>query len=253
MNISIEKIRHAMVDAAHDYVGQVIRDYQPGQQATPRKIEQIVFEAGAAWDLGDDQRYTDEAELEWCGYFIAACARRVGRFLEDGVCYDVALRPELAAEGMGSTYRLQADDHWEPYPVPAEVEPQSAKAGTILVIDTGGGQDDYGDHIALARGPVRGGEVPTIEGNASGVKLGDGTIGEGVGYTTREVDEIHRAQTLRVVHFGGADCPPDREHRDLETPVAEAEADDKVATTSDGEPCTRCADSDGYCHQHEEE
>lgn len=205
MSYSMQDIRQAMVHAGLDYRNQVIRDYQPGQQATPGKIEKMVDLAGAGWDLGKDGEYNDERELEWCGYFVAACARRVGDFLHSDRCVDVHLRRQLGAQGMGSTYRLQAFEHWSPYATPKEISVQEVRRGDIVVVETSGAQPQFGDHITLARGRKTEGHIPTIEGNAQGVLLGDGEYGEGVGTTSRARTEIHTCYRLLPEHFTGTD------------------------------------------------
>lgn len=200
------QLRDAIADAAEDYWRTVIKDYGPGQQATPRKIERLVDEACNAWDLGEDGRYTDERELEWCGYLVGASARRVGDFLEAGRCVDVALARPVAVHCLGSTSRLAQPAWWEKANAegPERIFEADIERGDIVVVRTGGGQK-HGDHITLARGPVNGdGTIPTVEGNATGT-LGDQTQGEGVVVRTRRVGDVYAAYRLSPTHFEGSE------------------------------------------------
>lgn len=200
MSYTLRNILDAMVRAGLDYRARVIKDFQPGQRATPRKIERIVDEAVASWDLGKDGRYTTESELEWCGYYIAACARRVGDFLEADRCVDVAIRRQLAAHGMGSTYRWQSEEEWAPYRPPAQIDPRDTQRGDTVII---GDDQPHGDHLCMARGSPTDGRIPTLEGNGKRVLLGDNTRGEGVGTRMRALDDVHSVRRLRLEHFHG--------------------------------------------------
>lgn len=204
MSYSMQDIRRAIVHAALDYRDQVIKDYEGGQQATPGKIERLVDMAGAGWDLGEDREYTHEHELEWCGYLVGACARRVGDFLHSDKCVDVTIHRKLASKGMGSTYRIQASEYWDPYRPPKTIPAHKARRGDILVVETTGSQQ-WGDHIALVRGRPTEGDIPTIEGNAQDVLLGDQTRGEGVGTRARTIDDVYACYRLRPEHFTGSD------------------------------------------------
>lgn len=256
MNITMREIQPALVDAGREIYNWHVADYQPDLEATPRKIEQILALAGADWSLGDDGRYTHEAERAWCGDFIAACARIVGRHLHEAVgerddargvrgptCFDVALRPELC-DGLASTFKVQSAEHWQPYDPPPEVD--SIRRGTICVWDTGRGQE-HGDHLTLATGPPASGAVPTLEGNGTGLKLRNGQRGEGVGYRKRDLDDLVRAHELELEHFDGAAVGEVVRLEELEAVPA---GDEAVATNNDGEPCELCLEADGYCHLH---
>jgi len=200
------QLRHAIADAAEDWWRAIVKDYDPGQTATPRKIERLVDEACNAWDLGEDGRYTDESELEWCGYLVGASARQVGDCLEPNARGDVALARPVAVHCLGSTSRLAQPSWWEKANAagPEQIAEHDIERGDIVVVRTGGGQT-HGDHITLARGAVNGdGTFPTVEGNATGT-LGDQTQGEGVVVRTRKVGDIYAAYRLDKSHFEGSD------------------------------------------------
>ena len=203
MSYTLEKLQSAMVDAALARWERVQKDYDPGQEATPTKIEQMVDVAGAGWDLGEDGEYTDESELDQCGYLVAASGREVGRYLEDDRCVDVALRRPVAALCLGSTARLHYAQWWEEAeaPDPERIPFEQIRRGDIVVVRTSG-VHPYGDHITLARGPLEDGEVPAVEANATG-RLGDGTTGEGLVVRTRKLEEIVVVYRLRIEHFTG--------------------------------------------------
>jgi len=201
-----DSLAGAIADAAEDRWRQVIKDYDPGQIATPRKIERLVDEACNAWDLGEDGRYTDERELEWCGYLVGASARHVGDYLEPNTCVDVALARPIAVYCLGSTSRLAQPEWWDKADAdgPQQIPEHDIERGDIVVVETTGAQT-HGDHITLARSaPNTDGTIPTVEGNATGT-LGDQTQGEGVVVRTRHVNDVHAVYRLDKSHFEGTD------------------------------------------------
>ena len=206
MSYTSTELRDAIADAAEDRWRQVIKDYDPGQTATPRKIERLVDEACSAWDLGEDGKYTDERELEWCGYLVGASARHVGDYLEPNACVDVAIARPIAVYCLGSTSRLALPQWWDKAGAegPQQIPEHDVERGDIVVVETTGAQT-HGDHITIARQAPNGdGTIPTVEGNANGT-LGDQTQGEGVIVGSRATSDVYAAYRLSTEHFEGSD------------------------------------------------
>lgn len=199
-----EDCRNAMVDAALDRASRIQRDYDPGQEATPDRIEQMVRDADAAWDLGDDGEYTDESELEQCGYLVGASLNEIGDYLADDQCADARPAPGIVPECIGSTARLYYVERWEAadLPQPSHPPPEEIERGDIVVV--GDDQGDFGDHITIATSSVdEPGHFTTVEANGQNVLLADGTRGEGLGTNRRHIEEVAIVHRLRGAHFVG--------------------------------------------------
>jgi hypothetical protein len=105
------------------------------------------------------------------------------RLLPDGTVYtpNILGYAGKAFSAAGGGYKL------------VRVEPEQAKPGAIVVMDFNGGG---ADHVALARGPMRGGAIPTREFNTSPSSAGSQANGGGVFDRTRP-----RAYVLGVLNI----------------------------------------------------
>lgn len=109
----------------------------------------------------------------WCGFLCyVAWAEGAGKKLPQGVVYT----PNI----VGWANRGQ---HF------TRVSPSSAKPGDLVVFNFVGGSS-VADHVGLARGPARGGVIPTIEGNTSPGSGGSQANGGGCFKRTRPVGLI---------------------------------------------------------------
>ena len=200
----IEKLLLAWRDAAAAEWGRVVRDFDPGQTATPEIIH--GYFAANGWERWNGSVYTENSRTQWCGQFAGAMGQRVGMFIDPGVpvVHPVALDPDVAKFAFPSTRRLVSANKW----AAAGVSPPTILLNGSLTIDklrpgmtcTIGDGKPHGTHIVIVdKINPESGTVDTIEGNAHG-ELGDGSWGEGVvrrrGEHARPFEEFRRAILL---------------------------------------------------------
>lgn len=109
----------------------------------------------------------------WCGLFcIAAWDHGAKKRLPQGTVYT----PNIVSWARNGTYFKL-------------VHSSQAKPGDLVVFNFPGGSG-VADHVGLARGPARGGVIPTIEGNTSPGSGGSQANGGGVYKRSRPVGTI---------------------------------------------------------------
>jgi len=216
LTYTTEQLLLAWRDAAAAEWGRVVRDFDPGQTATPEIIH--GYFAANGWERWNGSVYTENSQTKWCGQFAGAMGQRVGMFIDPGVpvVFPVALDPDVARFCFPSTGRLVSANKWAAAGVsqPEILRPMNAQLNGSLTIDklrpgmtcTIGDGKPHGTHIVIVD-QVRPDEglVDTIEGNAHG-ELGDGSWGEGVvrrrGEHARPFEEFRRAILLDPIqHF----------------------------------------------------
>ncbi|MFB6372037.1 MAG: hypothetical protein ABEN55_02710 [Bradymonadaceae bacterium] len=193
-------VRSSAVDVALEEWERVVRDPQDRD-----RIKTYIREGGADWML-DGGRYV-ESENFWCGMFAAYCFQQVGEHLVDGQCVDLTLADGLGRQIFPSTARLVGRG---PYPwtdfvegPPARISPEDIQRGDILLVKTGRTDRPYGGHVVLAEGPPEDGKIPTVEGNSSHGRLGNGEPGEGVCRAHWSAEDVGMALRLKARHFEG--------------------------------------------------
>ena len=119
MTYTIEDIREAGVQAALAHWSLGIRDIQHGYAGDILEIERFFRIVGWQWAIDKvGGTYRETASTMWCGIFVGAMYSLVGDFLEDGVCVDVRLNPEVAKLCMPSCPRLASSSFWKRAGVP---------------------------------------------------------------------------------------------------------------------------------------
>jgi hypothetical protein len=109
----------------------------------------------------------------WCGFAVlAAYHYGAHKALPQGVVFT----PNIVAWA-------HAGDHFQAVPS------SQAKAGDLVVFNFPGGHP-VADHVGLARGPARGGVIPTVEGNTSSGNGGSQSNGGGIFIRSRPVGLI---------------------------------------------------------------
>lgn len=107
----------------------------------------------------------------WCGLFCIVCWAKAGKRLPKDTVSTVAIL-NRARRGNGFTA------------VPAS----KAKPGDLVVFNFPGGAP--AEHVGLARGPAKGGMIPTVEGNTSPGSGGSQSNGGGIYLRSRPVGAI---------------------------------------------------------------
>jgi len=137
------------------------------------------------------------AHIEWmipgnpyCGMGVMdAVFRATGVLLPDGMVYTPNILGyaglEFVSKTTGKRYRL------------VRVSLADAKPGAIVVCDFDGGG---ADHVCLARGPLRGGTMPTRDYNTSPTNSGSQSNGGGVYDRTRYAANLLGALELRPIN-----------------------------------------------------
>tara|TARA_B100000686_G_scaffold328744_1_gene389115 strand:- start:371 stop:1000 length:630 start_codon:yes stop_codon:yes gene_type:complete len=206
MTYTIEDIREAGVQAALAHWSLGIRDIQHGYAGDILEIERFFRIVGWQWAIDKvGGTYRETASTMWCGIFVGAMYSLVGDFLEDGVCVDVRLNPEVAKLCMPSCPRLASSSFWKRAGVPParRLDPADAQRGDIVILDTPRTDRPSGDHVMLALAAPKNGVIRCVEGNAVG-ELGDGTTGEGVVTNSRPLKDCLHAYRLELHHFVGS-------------------------------------------------
>lgn len=203
MTYTAKDLRVAMVDAAEARAQTIQRDYDPGQEATPDRIEEMLRDGDALFLVGDDGEYDHEAELEQCGVLVAASMNEVGDYLEPDTCVDARPKDGIVPDCVISTARLYYDQWWSKAYVdpPEHPDAHDIERGDVVCVGDG---KEFGDHITIARtdvGPM--GQIQTIEANAQNVEFVDGTHGEGLGFKTRHIDEVAIVHRFRRSYWTG--------------------------------------------------
>jgi hypothetical protein len=137
--------------------------------------------AGMGWTLeGGDY---DPATDFWCGTSVAYWFAIAGDYAGGDACLDVGLDTDMAGYMLASTSRIagRGPEQYADFGVdpPKIIDPADVRAGDIPVVCTERTERVWGDHMTLARGPLKGDEIPTYAGNEYGER-GDGTVGQGV-------------------------------------------------------------------------
>lgn len=196
---TLADIQHAAVECARKEWERAVRDPQDAD-----RIAHYHRETGADWAL-DEGEY-EEHEDFWCGVFAGFCYSRVGRYLLDDQCVELAMRERITAYLFPSTSRLAGKwKAWRDFAdvaAPVVVDPKEVRAGDIPVVRTGRTDRTWGDHVTLARGPLEDGQIPTFEGNTVG-PLGDDTRGEGVVRDVVLVENVAAIYRPRLSYFAG--------------------------------------------------
>lgn len=221
VDLTIEEIRAAWVEAALDEWRKVVRDDDRGV-AGDRDVIAGYFEA-TGWGRWLDEvtggGYRETSRTSWCGQFSAAMGLRVGRYLGD---VSVALDPGVARFVLVSTARLADRKRWAAAGVAMPTHYRKAscglqlqrssdgqlveasrfvKPGVICTFKTSGRKPSLGDHIVLVtRFDEATGLIHTVEGNGRG-ELGDGSSGEGVVRVVRTFKDLRRVYPLGVEYF----------------------------------------------------
>lgn len=208
---SSKSCREALLKAALAEFDKGVKDTQPGYEGDIETIGGYYRAVGGWWntylDKYGDGAYKevyivdgDRRYMSWCGIFVAYCGLKVGDFIADDQCVPLSLKRPVAAEVMPSTYRLSRMGKWEATSdvLPKKPSAQDIQPGDIVVV---GDDKPYGDHITLAVEEPDRGKVLTVSGNVSNARLGDGTIGEGVGKKEYDFDDIARVYRLVTGHF----------------------------------------------------
>lgn len=142
------------VEYLEDFVGKT--ESPAGSNDAPFLAEWRKL-LGLAWMRGQP----------WCGMACIAGWQFGGRKrLPDGTVYT----PNICAGAPG--------------PYGHKVRPEDARKGDLVVFNFGSG---IAKHVGLARGPAKGGVIPTIEGNTSAGNSGSQANGGGVYKRTRSV------------------------------------------------------------------
>lgn len=146
-----------------------------------RAMEARLVKAGAAltWMIPGQP---------YCGMGVMdAVYRATGVLLPDGMVYTPNILGyagrEFVSQTTGRRYRL------------VRVPLAQAKPGAIVVMDFGG--DGGADHVALSRGPLAGGVMPTRDYNTSPTNAGSQANGGGVYDRTRYAANLLGALELR--------------------------------------------------------
>lgn len=202
---SLEDVQLAAMRAAEAEVERVVRDPEDAE-----RIEHYHRAAGVDWTLEGGEY--DPTEDFWCGTFAGFAYRRVGQFLRESSCVNLAIREKITRWMFASTSRLRG--RWKTWrdvvgvPAPIILDPSEVRPGDLLLVYTGRTDREWGDHVCVVSGRPKkiDGEwtVPTVEGNASNIRLGDGTIGEGVGRGSQTSADIAVALRPRPEYFEGA-------------------------------------------------
>jgi hypothetical protein len=134
----------------------------------------------------------------WCGMFV-----NYGLANPEGV--NARLHPKLSELVLPSTYRLNTAAYWTRagFKRPRSLPASAVQRGDVLTVTTRKTNPKaYGDHIVLALGPAdANGDIPTIEGNASGNKPTGPWDRQGVVIRTRPVDSVKRVYRFGPEHF----------------------------------------------------
>lgn len=199
-----------LVKTAEREWGKTVKDFDPGQTATPRKIEKYFERTGWQWflDIHSDGTYTEKTAghpwQSWCGLFVGYCGKMMGRHMSDDQCVDIKVTDGVIRTVLPSCDRLGSLRRWKSAGLDniPEVKVDEIQRGDIVTV----GEGRNGEHITLAREGVVDGEIRTISGNGRGL-LGDGTQGEGVVKNIRDANEIARAYRLPPAAFEGHAAP----------------------------------------------
>lgn len=177
-----KEVGQAAVDALYTLHG--LRD-----DDRPR-LKTLTIEAGIGWRANGFAYWN-----LWCATAASWAYMHVGDHLVDGQCVDLQLRYDVAKYFWASTTRLVGEGtrtyKSQGVAPPIYVEPEDVRAGDVLLIKTPRTEREWGDHVALARGPLSDGVIPTIAGNEWGIGP-DGERMKGVVEGEREVSEIAR-------------------------------------------------------------
>ncbi len=171
-----------ILGAAAHWLGKWETD-GPNDSLWLRAMEAMLVKAGAAiaWMIPGQP---------YCGMGVmAAVFRATGVLLPDGMVYTPNILGyaglEFVSKTTGKRYRL------------VRVALANAKPGAIVVCDFDGGG---ADHVCLARGPLRGGTMPTRDFNTSPTNAGSQANGGGVYDRTRFAADLIGAIELRPIH-----------------------------------------------------
>ena len=175
--LNLRDIQTGAVAAARDTWKRPVYD-QPSDYDFIAHMHRV---AGMAWTL-DGGEY-DPGEDFWCGTAVAYWYATAGDFIRSGTCIDVGFNTEMAGYMLASTSRIacRGPERYSDFGVdaPTVVDPADVRAGDIPVVCTDRTDRVWGDHMTLARGTLKGDEIPTYAGNEYGTR-GDQTVGQGV-------------------------------------------------------------------------
>jgi hypothetical protein len=171
-----------IVAAAATWLGMWETD-GPNDAPWLRAMEAVLVKAGAAigWMIPRNP---------YCGMGVmAAVFKATGVLLPDGMVYTPNILDyaglEFVSKTTGKRYRL------------VRVALSNAKPGAIVVCDFDGGG---ADHVCIARGPLRGGVMPTRDFNTSPTNSGSQANGGGVYDRARYAANLLGALELRPIN-----------------------------------------------------